>query len=308
MNWRIKGLIQNVLSVVPGGRQLNTILQWQIGGLRQFDRNVEIKVCDDWAVLVSHLHELNVPMAGRTFMEVGTGWYPTLPVCFALAGVSRCVTFDVSRMLDWRLTQRMLQCLLPLLPRIADAAGVEHGVVDSRWRQFSSADGLDRFLSLAGIEYHAAADACRTGLPDASVDVVFSNSVLEHVEPHVNGALMKETLRVLRPGGLAVHSVNCGDHYAYFDRSITQINYLRFSERQWRCWNNALQYQNRLRADDFVNSATDAGLQVVLNRQRPRPELLQNFSRFPIAPQFSRYSKEQLCTTSVDFAARAPVS
>jgi SAM-dependent methyltransferase len=306
MNWRIKGVIQKALSVLPAGQRLNTIMQWRVGGLRQFDRNVEVKVINDWAVLAAHLHELAVPMAGRTFMEVGTGWYPTLPVCFALAGVSRCVTFDVSRLLDWQLTQRMLHCLQPLLPRIADAARVDQSIVTSRWEKFAAADGLDSFLALSGIEYHAAADACRTGLPTGSIDVVFSNSVLEHVTPGVNSALMKESLRVLRPGGLVLHSVNCGDHYAYFDRSITQIHYLRFSDKHWWWWNNSLQYQNRLRADDFVDSAAAAGLQVVLNRQRPRPELLQRFAQFPIAPEFRRYSKEQLCTTSVDFAARAP--
>ena len=40
-------------------------------------------------------------------------------------------------------------------------------------------------LKAAGIEYHAPADATVTGLPDASVALVFSNSVLEHVTGQV---------------------------------------------------------------------------------------------------------------------------
>jgi len=48
----------------------------------------------------------------------------------------------------------------------------------------------------------AAADAARLPLPDGAVDVVFCNSVLEHV-PDWRPVLL-ETSRVLRPGGVAV--------------------------------------------------------------------------------------------------------
>ena len=81
---------------------------------------------------------------------------------------------------------------------------------------------------------------------------------------------------------------------------------VRFRERTWRVWNNGLQYQNRLRANDFLELAERAGLQIVLNRQQPRPELLARFEEFPIAPEFRHYPRAQLCTTSVDFVARTP--
>ena len=38
--------------------------------------------------------------------------------------------------------------------------------------------------------------------------------------------MMREAFRVLRPGGLSIHSVNCADHYAYFDHNVSPINYL----------------------------------------------------------------------------------
>lgn len=304
MDWRVKGAIQKILSVVPGGRRLNSTLQWKFGGLRRFDEHVDDKVVADWLVLAARLRELRIPMAGRTFMEIGTGWFPTLPACFSLAGVSRCVTFDVNRLLDWQLTQRMLVALTKHLESISHAVQIPQQEVQERWRQFSSARNLDDFLERTGIEYRAPRDATSTGLEAQSVDVVFSNSVLEHVEQATIRALMRETRRILRRGGLAVHSVNCGDHYAYFDRSVTQIHYLRFCEPERRLWNNSVHYQNRLGANDFIDIAAEEGLSIVLNRQKPRVELLARFDDFPIAPEFRRYSKEQLCTTSIDFVAQ----
>jgi SAM-dependent methyltransferase len=307
MDWRIKGLAQKALATVPGGRHINDLLQSsRFGGLRRLDAEVEIKVVNDWFVHVNHLHELRIPFAGRTVMEIGTGWYPTLPTCFALAGVASCVTFDLNPLLDWSKTQHMLAALRPLLKRIAAVAQVPYDDVHERWKRLSAAPDLNSFLAAAGIVYRAPADASSTELDAGSVDIVFSNSVLEHVEASAIGAMMIEARRVLRAGGVVIHSVNCGDHYAYFDREVTPIHYLRFTEAQWRWWNNNMQYQNRLRADDFVDMAARAGFEIMLNRQKPRTELLARLDEMPIAPEFRHYSREQLCTTSVDFVGRAP--
>src|SRR3546814_2278132 len=69
------------------------------------------------------------------------------------------------------------------------------------------------------IDYHAPADAASTALGDGEVDVVFSNSVLEHVPEAAIDTMYREAMRILAPGGIMFHSVNCGDHYAYVDRS-----------------------------------------------------------------------------------------
>jgi SAM-dependent methyltransferase len=306
VDWRVKGLVQKALSVLPAGRLVNNALQQRLGGLKGFESNVDIKVKNDWWVLVDHMRELSVPIAGRTFLEIGTGWYPTLPVCFFLGGAARCLSYDLTRLLDFDLTLRMLARLEPHLEASAARLGVSEAVVRERWSKLRAARDAADFLERAGIEYRAPADAAATGLPAGSIDVVFSNSVLEHVERAAIESLMQETRRLLRPGGVALHSVNCGDHYAYFDRAITPVHYLRYSEAAWRLWNNDLQYQNRLRADDFIDSARRAGLSIVLNHQRPRAELLERFDQLPIAAEFRRYSREQLCTTSVDFVAAAP--
>jgi hypothetical protein len=103
-----------------------------------------------------------------------------------------------------------------------------------------------------------------------------------------------------------LHSVNCGDHYAYVDRTIHHLNYLQFSDADWRIWNNRFLYQNRLRAVDFVTMARAAGFGIELDTSRCHPMRLQQLDTITVHPQFERYSREQLAITSIDFIGRNP--
>lgn len=296
MNWRIKGIIQKTLSLLPGGERLNDCFQRSVGSLRCFDANVATKVNDDWIVLVKHLQEVGISPSGLRFIEIGTGWYPTLPVCWHLAGAEYIITFDQQRHLNQKLTERMLRALEAHLPAIAAATGRPLPDVLSVYATLSP--------SQLPFEYRAPADASATKLPDNSVDVVFSNSVLEHIPRYTIARLMTESHRILRSGGVAIHSVACNDHYRHIDPRITPINYLQYTEAQWKFWNSDFQYQNRLRPQDFLELAEQAGLKVILARYKPQFDLLAKLSTLKIAPEFRRYSPEQLCSTSVDFIAQ----
>ena len=302
MDWRVKGLVQGMLVRMPGGMSTNSWLQRTFGARRRMREHVDSKVVDDWLVHVKHLREIGFGIEGRFVVEIGTGWLPVFPLCFSLAGVARCRTYDLNRHLTAGMVRQTLLHLERHLSVIASAAGRAEDRVRERFAVLAAQGSPDAVLREAGIEYVAPADATRTGLPDRSVDLILSNSVLEHVPEPVIDGLMGEARRILGPGGVAIHAVNCGDHYAYFDRRITPIHYLRFSAREWRRWNNEILYQNRLRPLDFLDAARRAGLRVVLDRHRPRPELLERLPELPIDERFRAYPPEELCCTSIDFA------
>ena len=284
------------------------MLQRRFGGLRDPEREIDEKIIADWLVLAGHMRALAIEPGGLVLLEIGTGLYPTLPMCFAVTGASVVDTYDQVRQLDPDLTRLMLRRLDLHLDRLAAATGQSVESVRTRFDSFVAARSTPDLLAAAGIRYFAPADASRTGLPDASVDAVFSNSVLEHVTPRALAEIMTETARVLRPGGHAIHSVNCGDHYAHSDHSITQVNYLRYSDRHWRLWNNDLQYQNRLRAPDFVRASEAVGLATVFSSVRPKPELVNEVAGMTLPARFHSYTLEELATTSIDFAARKPLA
>jgi SAM-dependent methyltransferase len=145
-----------------------------------------------------------------------------------------------------------------------------------------------------------------SGLPSGAFDVVFSNHVLEHALPEALPAMFRGAWRVLRPGGAMFHSVNCGDHYAYTDRSIDQLHYLQYSEQRWARWNNPFLYQNRLRSIDFTEAARAAGFAIERDTSRATPERLAQLDQILVDPCFAGYTREQLAITSFDFIARKP--
>jgi len=308
MDWRIKACIQGVLSNVPGGARLNSRLQALVGERADEPRHVQSKFEDDWLFMMELLQQQGFAVRGKVLMEIGTGWLPVLPLCFALAGARRVYCFDLHRHLQPRSVAAVLQHLIPHLAALAEASGQALSEVISRHEFLSAASNSSErktlsVLQSAGIDYQAPADAGRTGLNAGSMDLIFSNSVLEHVSEPQLAALMRESARLLGPQGLSLHGVNCADHFSFFDRSIPPNHYLRFSSRQWRRWNNALLFQNRLRPSDFIAAAEAAGLHIAQRVQTTRLDLLKRLPRDRIAPEFHRYSDADLCTTSITFAA-----
>ncbi|MCS7316182.1 MAG: class I SAM-dependent methyltransferase [Bryobacteraceae bacterium] len=304
-HWRYKGLLQAVLSRLPGGGWVNDRLQLWVGGLRNFEDNVRRKV-GDWVGLMRYLRSAGCEgVAGWRILEIGTGWYPTLPVCFALAGAGPILTVDLNRHVKEALTFRMLRALGAHLDAIAPWAAPRARARPKADQRGRVGRGQAAGWSACQIEYRAPQDAARLEFVEpASFDMVYSNSVLEHVRPEAIPLLMKESWRVLKPGGLMVHAVACNDHYAHFDRSISFLNYLQYTEKQWRRWNNRLNYQNRLRAPDFLRYAREAGFRIVHEARAVRPGSREALAKLRLAPEFRHYSWEDLVATSVDFVAR----
>lgn len=307
MYWKTKGLLQKIIGMLPAGETLHYQLQRRFGGMRDFRREFLLKV-DDWESMIQQLQADGLRIEGARLMEIGTGWYPTLPLACHLAGAARVDTLDLNRMLKPDLVRQCVVALGEQLERIARVSGADPAAVEARYRKLAASTAFDDPTALTDgvVRYRAPADATRPELPDHSVDAVFSNSVLEHVPPDVLHAICAASMRILVPGGRMFHSVNCGDHYAYVDRNIHQLHYLQFSDEAWAFWNNRFLYQNRLRAHEFVDAARDAGFSITLDTSHARPQRLEQLRAMTVAARFQHIPAEKLCITTVDFIGRTP--
>ena len=302
----MKGAIQKVLGVVPMGDELHFQLQRRAGGLRDLARELWVKL-DDWGLMIGHLDRAGLPVHGTRYLEMGSGWYPTFPMCLFLGGAAQVTTVDLNRYMRPDLTREAAELIGQKLATIAELTRQPEDEVRARHQRLISALRAGAGIEQATegvVRYHAPGDAADTRLPAGSIDVVFSNSVLEHVPGPVIARCLAEAMRILRPGGVVFHSVNCGDHYAYVDPRITQLNYLRYSDAQWQVWNNRFLYQNRLRAIDFVEMVRAAGFTLELDTSRPHPTRLAQLAQIQVHPCFARYDQAQLAITSIDLIGR----
>lgn len=178
--------------------------------------------------------------------EEGASWYartrtPIGPAVDALAAT----TVDGVRIVRPFLTgrrSRVLEigsgngfALLGLLLGGVDAYGLEPGNTESFHGRRDRAVSL---LRANGIEDAAARVIEGVGeaipVPDGAFDVVFSNAVLEHV--HDLEAVIRESVRVLAPGGIAVHHVVDYDHWREHHYLLPWLPYLLRSKRAARAW------------------------------------------------------------------------
>lgn len=90
-----------------------------------------------------------------------------------------------------------------------------------------------KLLSEANIVYLAPADASNTDLSDNSIDYHISTTVLEHISRCDIERILVEAKRILKNDGAALHFIDLSDHFQHQDLSITKINFLRYSDKEW---------------------------------------------------------------------------
>jgi hypothetical protein len=102
-----------------------------------------------------------------------------------------------------------------------------------------------------------------------------------------------------------IHTIDHSDHFQFGDKSISRVNFLRFSQRWWDLiGSNPLVYQNRLRSSVFVDMVRRSGFEIVHLDATPDEATLRELESLPIAEPFRRFSKSDLATLTTYLVAR----
>jgi SAM-dependent methyltransferase len=136
--------------------------------------------------------------------------------------------------------------------------------------------------------------------PDASFDVVWSNSVLEHVRGPRR--VQEDIHRLLRPGGVQVTSIDYVDHGQDRRNPRTMYNMLRYTDRTWDLMtSHRSTWTNRLRHSDWVELFGEVGFEVetVIPRRVPHP-----VSAYRDLGYLDRYGDDDLLTAGATFVLR----
>jgi hypothetical protein len=296
-HWLIKSLLQRAFSVLPASHWWNALFQQYITQSlaltpERFETRVEFSR--------RHLDQfLEVrPQCQRDFtvLEIGTGWYPVVPVALYLCGAREVSTFDIAPLLRPSRVHQMLVRfdqyersgkLKKLLPR----ALPERIAVLQQALSMAQTQSCQELLNRLGITVHVR-DAQNTGLPDRSIDLFVSTGVLEYIPRPVLASILKECRRLGSSNAVQSHYLNLVDQFSYFDRSITPFNFLKFSSRRWSYFNSPLTWQNRLRISDYRALFSEAGYQIT--KETNSSGSMAQLQSINLAPEFQSYTMEDL--------------
>ncbi len=299
-HWLIKSAVQRGISWLPGTHFWNTMFQKYVTRSLELTPErflIRLEYCRKH---FEHLLEARPDCAsGFTAMEIGTGWYPVVPIGLFLCGATRIDTFDISPLLHPDRLRRVLEELVAL---------GKNGALRQQLPRFKQ-DRMERLEALVptagsrkpeallgemNIHSHVRG-AQDTQLPAASVDLFTSTGVLEYIPRPVLRAILAECRRIGTRNATQSHYLNLVDQFWYFDRSITPINFLRYTDRQWKYFNSPLTWQNRLRICDYRALLEEAGYRIVAEANESAPK--SDLERIQLAPEFRHYREEDLLVT-----------
>ena len=242
------------------------------------------------------------PDAPFTVLELGTGWYPVLPVAMVLCGAADVWTYDIAPLLRADRVRETLDFFREfardgrLQTHLPQFQPERLATLDEALRESTP----EAMLARLHVQVRVG-DACASGLSENTVDFFFSHSVFQYIPRPVLDGLLAEFRRVGRSGAVHSHHIHPGDQFALTDRNLHPLNFLRYTERQWQRLDSPFIRQTRLRISDYRAAFQRAGLRIV--SEENRGAVLDELRRLRLAPEFQNYAEDDLRVVSTWIAA-----
>ena len=295
-NWLIKSAIHRAISWLPRSQLWNELMQTHVThSLGMTPERLEAKMVECRKFFDS-FRARGRDAADFVALELGTGWYPTIPIGLYLCGATEIHTIDI----DPLLRPARIKHLLEL---IEESAG--SGIL-ATWLPACRPERVEKLVSLLTfVDLESPAmlleriginvivkDAQAIPLPDHSVDLIFTSGVLEYIPSAVMENILMEFRRVARPDAMMAHRINLVDQYSYFDPSITAFNYLKYTARQWGYLNSPLIWQNRFRLSDYKRVIANSGFRIL--EEENIAGLEEDLARVELSGEFKHYQRADL--------------
>jgi len=294
--WKLKLVVQKTISFLPYKNKINLLFQKYVTkGVDLNDEHFGNKITharDHLNYLLKYKRSTN-----QLCLELGTGWYPIVPIALFLNGVPEIHTIDISALLNQQTFKDTLKKYIEWDKQGKLSAFLPQ-LVEDNWttllKTYEEIDSmtLEEVLQVFKIK-SAVGDARNMEYPDNTFDFICSNNTFEHVYPEVLKDILIEFKRVVKTdGGLMSHFIDMSDHFAHYDKSITIYNFLKYSERQWNLMDNSIQPQNRWRLVQFKDLYKELGIKMV--EEVIWETKAAALDTIKVAPMFEKYSRAEL--------------
>ena len=256
MHWAFRYLgkhaVQKLLGFTPGGFRVQDFVKAAIGHQDRFTAADGIRGRARTKMERFNAAGIEPP---ETVVEQGTGWLGLDLVLFHLAGTRRIFSYDTMPWLRPELLRRNAEVLAAAPDLVKRWRGTDpEGVEERAERLRATLDGPREMLpDRLGVTVRVIRSMDRDEIPSDSVDLFYTDSVLQFVDPLDLRALLGSARRFLKPSGKCFHVVDSFDNHARADARIPPLAYLAWPEPVWNLLTSRyLNYQNRWRMPQFV--------------------------------------------------------
>lgn len=237
----------------------------------------------------------------RPVLELGTGWFPVVPVAMHLCGFEAITSVDLASHCSRR---RLLDVVERFV--VMHYRGTLGDLLPDydRERADRLAVALENPMDVGpghvGLTL-VIGDVRELTRPTGGFGLVVSNHVLEHIPTETLASILASLKHLVGPNAIMSHLVDLSDHFSHLDPAITPYNFLRFSEWQWRIIDNSIQPQSRLRVDDYRSMLAEAGWTIIEELTATAgADLLE---QVPLHRDFSSREPAMVAVTSFAFVA-----
>lgn len=235
-------------------------------------------------------------LAGLEIAEIGPGDHVPTALLILAAGASRYLCIDrfagdISGPRAKRLYLRLAADLERRRPVLAQALA-ELGIV------------VERFPEAYPELVCPVAGAVEARTDSNTVDIVFSNNVLEHLTDI--SAFGRVVFEMLRPGGLSVNRVDFSAHDVWRKRK-DPLEWLTIPDRLWHWMGSHRGSANRLRFNEVCESLREAELEVDAHVFERFEETLVRTRRPHLARRFRGMPLDSLTVKTAEIRARRPI-
>ncbi len=297
--WKLKAIVQKTISYLPYKEKVNYLFQKNITkGVQLTDEYFENKITHAQDHF-KFLKKYKTTSSKTQVLELGTGWYPIIPLAFFLSDLDNIISIDLQ---SWLTKKHCITTFLKFKEwkesgRLNDYL---NNINEERWQLIESIIinneqiSLDEILNKIHLKI-IIGDARKLDFDNETFDFICSNNTFEHIYKNVLIDIIKEFQRVLKTNGLMSHFIDMTDHFCHFDNKINEYHFLKYSHQKWTIIDNNIQPQNRMRFKDYIQIYEKLNIPII--HTEVRKGSLERLRQITIYKEFEGYSEQELAIT-----------